>query len=271
MTGIEKNLRLAAMDRHRKRLFGLWRERGSIHDSLDVQMGIPKSVARLPIRVWKWNLGIQRTPKGGKVWGNVELPDEFLRLADVGIEKQITCILEHFPTWKKFTQASDYFILAIDPMAINQVNDPGSPALILSPSGQPQRQTAGTVLGVQSGIFPPADWDGQENLAETIDITKGCPGTSVSRPYLVIPHQAPMAWSHQIYWRDGCRNEGEHAFEAVNDTRIFVSHLGTNDVHPHYPCPSERQGRQSIESRESSESIESGQFVGSRELVGACL
>lgn len=231
-------------------LLHLWNERRNIWDSLDVQMGIPKSVARLPISVWKWNFGIQRTPKGGKVWGNVEMPDEFLSLADVGIEKQITCILERFPTWKKYTQASDYFILAIDPMAINQVNDPGSPALILRGS----IQTAGTVLGVQSGIFPPADWDGQENLAETIDITKGCPGTSVSRPYLVIPHQAPMAWSHQIYWRDGCRNEGEHAFEAVNDTRIFVSKLGTNDVHPHYPCPSERQSEESEESIKSVES-----------------
>lgn len=246
-------------------LVGLWSERRHIWSTLDVQLGIPKNVARLPLRVWKWNFGVRRTPQGARVWGNVQLPDEFLRLADVGIEKQITCILERFPEWKKFTRVSDYFILAIDPMAINQVNDPGSPALILRGS----IQTAGTVLGVQSGIFPPADWDGTTNLAETIDITKGCPGTSVSRPYLVIPHQAPMAWAHQTYWRDANRNEGEHAFEAVNDTRVFVSKLGEHDIHPHFPCPSEA-AKESVESRGSGGSIESSESIESKEL-GACL
>ena len=206
------------------RVLPLMDEREDIWDALDVHLGIPKRYAKLRLRWWwPWGASLrQYTPKGAMVWGTVKVPDNFLALIDQAIRIQLARINHAKPGWDRFRSVSDYAVLMIDPMTINRVTDPGSPALIVS-AGNVSAQTAGSTLGTT--------WEPilQANGGYRLQ------GTAVDRPYIVIPHQAVQNWAFQDYFVRSVWFESEHVREFINDFHgEFTAHLGPNDVHPHF-------------------------------------
>lgn len=196
------------------RYYPFWDERKDVWRALD-QLGIPKHKAKLKYRY--------TTPKDVFVWSTVEVPPRQLKLIDEGIAMQIEAVGRHRPEWKLFRRHEDYAVLVIDPMATNRVNDPGSPALIVSQMGQPQTQTAGTTIGTK---WKPITYaDGSYKLT----------GTTLDRPYIVLPHQEETQWRYTDYFRNSTRNESEHVVEYINNyDGDYLAHTGANDVHPHF-------------------------------------
>lgn len=202
-------------------------ERKDIWRSLD-WLGISgKTFALLRIKWFTpWKGAEEYTPKGVYIWGTVKVPKPCFRIIDEGIDKLLESIEYHHPEWKWFRKHSDYGIIFLDKMAVNRA---GTPALIISSLGYPQVQSAGTTLGTKWKPF--VNDDGSYRLQ----------GTAVNRIYLVLPHQDDVQWRYADYLRDSVRNEGEHAIEFINDyDGEFTSHLGPNDVHPHFPLPNEK-------------------------------
>ncbi|MCZ2392217.1 MAG: phage virion morphogenesis protein [Acidobacteria bacterium] len=187
----------------------------NIWDALDTQAGIPMHVAK-----FKYTY---RTPEGAEVLSTVEVPSLALDLIDEGIENQLTRINAAKPDWSRFKQISDYRVLLVDPMATNQVTEPGSPAIIVSRFGYPQSQTAGTCLGVM--------WQPRWNA----DGSYTLPGTGLDHPYIVVPHQSNQGWHFRDYFMRSVWHESEHIREAMNDWATFQHFQGSNDIHPHFP------------------------------------
>lgn len=144
------------------------------------------------------------TPGGAQVVSVVPVPADVLPLIDEGITNQLTRINAAKPDWANKRNISDYHIFFIDPMATNQVNDPGSPALIVS-----GYQTAGTCVGVA--------------------------GDGFGGDFIVLPHQQATQWRYRSYLVNSAWSESEHIREWFNDTGVFYGFLGTGDVHPHFP------------------------------------
>lgn len=162
----------------------------------------PQSVNGLTIPT---SFSFQSVSHGGvAVQANVNVPLAALDLIDEGISMQIERSHAEHPEWPAGNGLSEYELIFIDPMAENQVNDPGSPALIVA--GQ---QAAGTCIG---------SW-----------------GT---RMIIVLPQQQATNWSHTDYLRESARNESEHirlGFAANNAKNAFDYFQGPNDIHPIFP------------------------------------
>lgn len=182
--------------------FGVWlyfylrdlNEKQRIWRSLDSNCGIGKQYSTFKKKYTKAG---PRT-----IWSTVSIPADFLAGAVTGINNQFALYAERFPQWAKYSNVSEYDIVVVDPMATNEVNDPGSPAILVK--GQ---QAAGTCLGV-------FNYD------------------AVKRPYIVVPHQADSNWSHPQYWIDSIGNESQHVRLAENDYSRFLFYQGERDVHP---------------------------------------
>lgn len=144
------------------------------------------------------------TPQGGQVVSVVTVPDRALAVIDEGYTNQLTRINAAKPEWANKKTIPEYKIFFIDPMATNQINDPGSPALIVS-----GYQTAGTCVGIA--------------------------GDGFGSDFIVLPHQAATDWQHLDYLMHSVWHESEHIREWFNDTGVFYGFLGTGDVHPHFP------------------------------------
>lgn len=215
------------------RVLPLMDERQDIWDALDVHLGIPKRYAKLRLRWWwPWGASLrQYTPKGACVWGTVKVPQEQLESFDEGISRQIAASSAEFPNWKLFRKHSDYSALVIDPMATNHVNEPGSPALIVS-TGNSQIQCAGVCLG--TSWTPTISADGTSYKLQ---------GTSIDHPYIVVPHQVATGWRFTNYWRDSVGNESDH-LALFNDLELFEYYRGPRDIHPIFPT--NRQSGKSI-------------------------
>lgn len=145
------------------------------------------------------------TPGGAQVVSVVPVPDDVLPLIDEGITNQLTRINAAKPDWANKRNISDYHIFFIDPMAVNQVNDPGSPALIVSGV-----QTAGTCVGVA--------------------------GDGFSGDFIVAPHQQDTQWRYRSYLVNTTWHESEHQREWANDRGVFYYFVQPGmDNHPHFP------------------------------------
>lgn len=218
------------------RVLPLMDEREDIWDALDVHLGIPKSYAKLRLRWWwPWGASLrQYTPKGACVWGTVKVPQAQLELIDEGVAEQIRNSSAVYPNWTKCRKISDYSVLVIDPMAINRVTEPGSPAIVVKGN----QQAAGSGIGLA--------WEG--SVRE--DGTYSLPGTAIDTPYIVVPHQAAQGWRFENYWRDSIRNESEHWALAFNNWALRLHYTGANDVHPIFPpVGSSRESGESIRSK----------------------
>lgn len=169
-------------------------EKERIWRSLDANCGIGKQYSNFKKKYV--------TPGGARIRSTVAIPTANIQAVDTAINNQFALYAERFPQWDKYNKISDYDILVIDPMAINQVNDPGSPAILVK--GQ---QAAGTTLGVWN--YDPA-----------------------KKPYFVVPHQADSNWSHMQYWIDSLNNETQHGRLAMNDYSRFLYYTGERDIHP---------------------------------------
>lgn len=145
----------------------------------------------------------QWTAGGVPVVSVVAVPPEALARIDIGIMRQIACYDRVQPSWGVGRQLSEYLVIFIDPMATNQVTEPGSPALIAYGV-----QTAGTVLG--------AGRDGYNG-----------PTT------IVLPHQAATNWRYLNYLEAAVGNESEHVREWWNSEGTFYNYAIAGDVHPH--------------------------------------
>lgn len=165
--------------------------------SLNNKLGIPATYAQFRYKF--------RTPAGVCVRSTVNVPQRQRELIDSGIRKQLERVNRAQPLWNKGSDLYGYNILVIDPMAVNVVTEPGSPALKVFGV-----QCAGTCIGV----FPHDD---------------------VKQPYIVVPHQEASNWQYEQYWENSIWYESEHVRESLNDTGIFMSFEGTDDVHPHWP------------------------------------
>lgn len=169
-------------------------EKQRIWRSLDANCGIGKQYSNFKKKYTKAGPRSVRSTK--------DIPPAFLTGMVAGIADQLALYAERFPGWLKYNKISDYDLLVIDPMATNEVNDPGSPAILVK--GQ---QAAGTCLGV-------FNYD------------------AVKRPYIVVPHQADSNWSHLQYWVDSIGNESQHVRLAENDYSRFLYYQGERDIHP---------------------------------------
>ena len=142
------------------------------------------------------------TPQGAQVQSTVPVPADFLTIYDASIQRVVRNHTRVRPEWKQFLTVPDYPLLLVDPMTTNVETDPGSPALFVEGI-----QTAGTVIGTS-------------------------PKSNLSRPYLVLPHQANQSWNHREYFRQSAYNEGEHRIE-LNDYGVFLYYAHAGDLHPH--------------------------------------
>lgn len=157
-------------------------------------IGIPKHLC---------TFNYEYTTNGGvKIVSTVAVPSSAFSLIDEGIRNQLVRHTAAFPDWNKFAQLSDYTLVFIEPMATNQINEPGSPALIVGGT-----QTAGTCIGVW--VF------------------------AASKPTIVLPHQAATDWRYNDYLMRSAWHESEHIREFANDYEEFLRHTGPNDIHPH--------------------------------------
>lgn len=182
--------------------FGIWlyfwlrdlNEKQRIWRSLDANCGIGKQFSNFRKKY--------TTPGGARVRSTVEIPANFITAIDTAINNQFALYATRFPGWTKYAHVSDYDILVIDPMATNEVNDPGSPAILVK-----GHQASGTTIGV---------WNYD----------------AVDRPYFVVPHQVESGWSHLPYWIDSIDNETQHGRLAMNDYSRFLYYQGERDLHP---------------------------------------
>jgi len=182
--------------------FGVWlyfylrelNEKQRIWRSLDANCGIGKQFSNFKKKY--------TTPKGARVRSTKDIPAALVAMIDIAIQNQFDLYANRFPNWVAYDSFSDYDILVIDPMATNEVNDPGSPALLIK--GQ---QAAGTTIGV-------FNYD------------------AVKKPYFVVPHQVDSNWSHVPYWINSISNETQHGRLAMNDYSRFLYYQGERDIHP---------------------------------------
>lgn len=169
-------------------------EKERIWRSLDVNCGIGKQYSNFKKKY--------TTPGGARVRSTVDIPTNFIAAIDTAISNQFNLYAGRFPNWNKYNKISDYDLVIVDPMATNEVNDPGSPAILVK--GQ---QAAGTCIGVWN--YDPA-----------------------KKPYIVVPHQAVSDWTHLPYWIDSISNESQHVRLAENDYSRFLYYQGERDIHP---------------------------------------
>lgn len=181
----------------------LKRGRGEAHytDLEFVMLGIDKT-----FRQFKFNVV---TAGGVKVKSTVPVPADILPLIDAGIGRQITKHTAQYPNWTAHKNLSDYEVLIIDPMGINQETEPGSPCIFAQ-----GYQTAGTCIGTY-------------------------PRTNIKVPKIVVPHQANQSWQYREYFLNSIWFESEHVREWVNmnndPTGIFWHYATAGDQHPHVP------------------------------------
>lgn len=139
------------------------------------------------------------TPKGARVESVVPVPSRQLELIDEGITNQIVRYRNAFPNWTKGRNVNEYNVLIVNPMATNMVNEPGSPALMVSGV-----QSAGTMIGITR-----------------------------KEQWIVVPHQSDSNWQFEDYFVKTVWHESEHYVEAINDMTVFYQFVGAGDVHPH--------------------------------------
>lgn len=139
----------------------------------------------------------------GDPWvrSNVPVPQDALDAIREGIQTQIERSTAARPDFTAYGTPFDYVVCFVDPMAINQENDPGSPAILVHGI-----QAAGTCLGVGDGI---------SNI-----------------PIIVLPHQAAQLWNFREYLKQSARNESEHIRLWGCDRALFNHYQGANDGHP---------------------------------------
>jgi hypothetical protein len=163
--------------------------------------GIPKSNANFKFTY--------TTPLGVSVRSTVPVPSSGLSDIDTGIGEQIRRHDAAYPKWDLGKTHPEYKVLFVEPMTVNQINDPGSPAIKVNGT-----QTAGTVLGMIEG-----------NLS------------AVKEPFIVLPHQANQGWGYRDYLVHSAWHESEHFREWLNRNNEPVGkwkeYEGANDVHPH--------------------------------------
>lgn len=139
----------------------------------------------------------QVTHGGVRIASPVTLPAVALDAIDEGIQTQIDKATAAHPDWTEFDNLADYEIKFIAPQAINNVNDPGSPAII--------------VQGIQA--------------AGTVDYT--------GYPTIILPYQAN--WDFLDYLKRAAQFESEHVRLWGNNKTLFYYFTGSNDVHPIFP------------------------------------
>lgn len=182
--------------------FGVWlyfylqdfNEKDRIWRSLDANCGIGKQYSNFKKKY--------TTPGGARIRSTVAIPTANIQAVDTAINNQFALYATRFPQWNKYDKIPAYDLVVVDPMATNEVNDPGSPAILIK--GQ---QAAGTTLGV---------WNYD----------------AVKKPYIVVPHQVDSNWSHLQYWIDSISNESQHVRLAENDYSRFLYYTGERDIHP---------------------------------------
>lgn len=135
------------------------------------------------------------------VRSNVPVPAEALAAIKEGIQIQLERSTAARPDFTAYGIPMDYIVCFIDPMAINQENDPGSPAILVHGI-----QAAGTCLGVGDMI---------SNI-----------------PIIVLPHQANQNWGFLDYLKRSAQYESEHIRLFANDSEMFRHYQGANDSHP---------------------------------------
>lgn len=181
-----------------------------IRTSLSVVAGIPKERADFNV--------FFTTPGGIRMRSPVEVPDEFKRAADRGVQRTIDKYKAVYPFWKFYTRLVDYDAVLPTANFVGDTNPDIIGAPILTYGGN---YTAGTSIGVD-------------------------PRPSVKKMYLVIPHQAysddthtgaavrvACDWKWIEFWENTFANEAEHQIERANDYNLFLRFTGWNDVHPH--------------------------------------
>lgn len=173
-----------------------WRKRirlsGTDYDNINAK-GIPR-----PKLKFKYT-----SPNSVKVYSTVETPSRVLDFIDAGIRQTINRHKKAYPTWKRGMNLDEWRVLIVNPMATNEINEPGAPALKVKGI-----QTAGTGIGIEFKEY--ADREDQ---------------------YIVIPHQAVKQWIFSQYLMNTVAHEAEHLLEFVNDHEIFTR-WNANDIHP---------------------------------------
>lgn len=147
------------------------------------------------------------TSRGARVRSTVAVPTDFLTIIDTGLQSQIDRYNTKFPDWANHKLISDYDILIIDPMGINEETEPGSPHLKVNGIS-----TAGTVLGMH--------WL-----------------SNLKKPFIVVPHQKQQGWRFVDYFKWSIANESEHARERANrmfaPIDLYKYYMTVEDQHPH--------------------------------------
>lgn len=154
------------------------------------------------------------SPKGINWRSTVPVPQSVLENAERAAQYQID-ILKLTPGFEAYTEGltvSGMKIDFVDPSGINEVNDPGSPMIIIG--GQ---QAAAAVLGMHEQF-------------EEIKLN----------PILVLPHQQAQDWQFVDYLFRCVWYEAEHRTEFLNrhlaPENLWMNYIG-GDAHPHRPDP----------------------------------
>lgn len=165
-----------------------------IYKNLD-DVGIPKSEAKFKHTFV--------SPGGVKVLSTVPVPAVALLEIDDGISRTIRQHAAVYPTWEKNRNLNEWQVLFVEPRAINQQQEPGSPAIHVRGI-----QSCGTVIGI-----------GYKEAAER------------ETQFIVLPHQQGQNWRFLNYLNNCAAHESDHLFEFKNDYRIFTI-WNSNDIHP---------------------------------------
>lgn len=182
-----------------------WRYYSDIWFDLGNKLFMPKDKA-------KFKYEYSRTLTMPKFISVVELPYEARIIATDGIQRALSCAKRTYTAWDKDISIEDYTVLFVEPMAINTVTEPGSPAIYVG-----SQRSAGSAIGVTSG-------------------------SRIEKPHLVLPHQQGQDWDFESYLYNTCRYETEHAVINANDEVLAQQTMNITHVHPLIPDENESEG-----------------------------
>jgi hypothetical protein len=162
------------------------------------------------------------TPGGVTLRSCVDVPLDAQQAIDRGVAHQIRNSSHYNPGWTAVRTLPEYQFFFVPPTAHNQVNDPGSPALMVRyltmSSTVGVIQSAGTCLGVDGTMFIPGKGPVQD--------------PRYASP--ILPEQSVERWQYLNYLEESARNESEHIAEWFNNRDMFKTFAIVGDIHPHF-------------------------------------
>lgn len=166
------------------------------------------------------------TPGGIKIRSTQPVPQNWLQMADQGLQSEIDRVIPHAPGYAAGRNLSEYTLLFVDPNylfdynthettppCVTEVDYPGSSCLFINGI-----KSVGTIIGHDE------NW-------EELD----------KRPAIILAHQAANNWTRSDFFTVSIQNEGSHLLLWLNrrnePTGMFYRFMNTPDcpncdVHP---------------------------------------